>query len=403
MNRSQIAALSILILLSVWMASGLFTSQNEQDSENTEAAQPSLTKVQVLKSTARSVQRLVRVQGQVEAARVLQLKSEIEGQVEQLPAVEGQRVQAADVLVALAADYRPAQVEQMKARVRQWESELSASEKLFKRGLGSENDVIRLQAELASARANLEQMAFQLAHTQIQAPFDAVLNRLQVELGDYVDKAQVVAELVDDSELLVTGQVPQHSVGPLDVGQEVWVELAASKANSVERMKGRLKWISATADIATRSYAVEAVIKNHDELRLIGLSATLLLPLETVQGHWLPSSALGLAGDGGLSVKTVDADGLVDVVPVSLIRTEENGFWVSGLVAEVNVITLGQDFVGVGEVVEAVPATMISIPENVSVTSEQAEVQHKDIALTEPNDHSLSETSSAPGQAGGSF
>ncbi|MCG8465885.1 MAG: efflux RND transporter periplasmic adaptor subunit [Xanthomonadales bacterium] len=357
MNRSWIAAIGITVVLIVWMLSGLGNAPVEAE-QTAPATAKRLNKVQVMPSQARMVQRLVRVQGQVEAKRVISLKAEVEGKVVALPVSEGENAQRGQLLVQLAADARPAQVAEMKARVAQRDSELKAAEKLMKRGLGSENDVIRQRAEFMSAEAALDQAELQLKNTHIYAPFDAVTNRLEVELGDYVDKGEVVAQLVDDAKLVVAGQVPQHSVGSLELGQPVLVEIQTSRTAAVEQLVGQLEYVSATADTQTRSYTAEVHIDNAQKRRLIGLSATLLMPLETLAGHWVPSSALGLASDGGLQVKVVDADQRVNALAVDLIRTGQDGFWLAGLPDNANIITLGQDFVSSGEQVEVDIQTM---------------------------------------------
>lgn len=351
MNRSWIAAIGITVLLAVWMLSGIGQDPVPEDTSTNSTAHR-LNKVQVMPSQARQVQRLVRVQGQVEAKRVISLKAEVDGKVIALPVEEGDNSKQGQLLVQLAADARPAQVAEMKARVAQRESELKAAEKLRQRGLGSENDVIRQQAEFMAAEAALDQAELQLKNTHIYAPFDAVANRLEVELGDYVEKGQVVAQLVDDSKLVVAGQVPQHSVGNLALGQAVLVEIQTSRNSAIEQLVGQLEYVSATANTQTRSYTAEVHIDNQQQRRLIGLSATLLMPLETLSGHWVPSSALGLASDGGLQVKVVDAASTVNTLPVDLIRTGQDGFWLAGLPESAQIITLGQDFVSSGEEVE---------------------------------------------------
>jgi multidrug efflux system membrane fusion protein len=400
MNRSWIAAIGITVLLAVWMLSGIGQDPVTEDTSTNSTAHR-LNKVQVMPSQARQVQRLVRVQGQVEAKRVISLKAEVDGKVIALPVEEGDNSKQGQLLVQLAADARPAQVAEMKARVAQRESELKAAEKLRQRGLGSENDVIRQQAEFMAAEAALDQAELQLKNTHIYAPFDAVANRLEVELGDYVEKGQVVAQLVDDSKLVVAGQVPQHSVGNLALGQAVLVEIQTSRNSAIEQLVGQLEYVSATANTQTRSYTAEVHIDNQQQRRLIGLSATLLMPLETLSGHWVPSSALGLASDGGLQVKVVDAASTVNTLPVDLIRTGQDGFWLAGLPESAQIITLGQDFVSSGEEVEVdvhpmeAPATGVLSAAVAMASQEQSRSEAESMANDVATPDAMPETSAA--------
>ena len=349
MNRSVLSAIAVVAGLSVWMFSGM-DSQAEDTAEaplEKETVVP--TKVQVIHSTAKPVQRLVSVQGQVEALRIVQLKAEVDGRVARLPVAEGARVTAGTELIKLADDYRPAQLAEAQARLKKAQSDLRASQKLRKRGLQAENQIVADQAEVESARAQLAQIRYQLAHTRIDAPFAGVLNRRTVEQGDFVERGQQVAELVDDEQLIVTGQVPQHFVNGLQVGQAINMKLVTG-----ESLTGSLQFISATADADTRSYRVEVALENPDHRRLIGLSATLQLPVAELSGHWVPGSVLGLSTEGELQVKTLDGHDRVEIRTVELIRTDKDGFWISGLPEGVVLVSVGQHFVGAGERVDPI-------------------------------------------------
>ncbi|MCV6589867.1 MAG: efflux RND transporter periplasmic adaptor subunit [Marinobacterium sp.] len=349
MNRSVLSAVVIVAGLGAWMFSGLARTDNSPLPVEKEPQAKPLMKVQVFDSRATLVSRTISVQGQVEALRRVQIKAEVDGRVEMVPVPEGARVDKNAVLIRLAEDYRPAQLQEAKARLKQRQSDLLASQKLRKRGLQAENQIVADMAEVEAARAQLAQIRYQLQHTRIRAPFSGVLNHRNVEVGDFVERGMQVVELVDDEQLVVTGQVPQTYATVLIPGQPVEVQLVTG-----ERLEGSLKFVSATADDETRSYRAEVRLDNPEHRRLIGLSASLILPVAQLQGHRVPGSVLGLSTEGELQVKIVDKNSQVQIETVELIRTDKDGFWVSGLPANVTLISTGQHFVGAGERVEAV-------------------------------------------------
>ncbi len=352
MNRSVLSAVAIVAGLGAWMLSGQ-NSEAQDAPEPVKDSKAELMQVEVIRSHAASVLRTVSVQGQVEALRTVNIKAEVDGRVEALPVAEGARVKAGAQLIRLAEDYRPAQLVEAQARLKQRQSDLQASQKLRKRGLQAENKIVADQAEVEAARAQLAQVRYQLAHTRIKAPFAGVLNQRDVEVGYFVERGEQVAVLVDDEQLIVTGQVPQHYAGSLQLGQVVAVELVTGKT-----LQGAIRFVSATAEAATRSYRVEVALDNPEHQRLIGLSASLVLPLAQLNGHWVPSSVLGLSADGTLQVKTLDTENRVIERTVSLIRTDKEGFWVGDLPADVTLISVGQHFVGAGEQVKPVPQAL---------------------------------------------
>ena len=228
MNKSVLMALVVVVGLTVWMASGMVASEVEPAEQQTEQAEKpqALMKVAVVDSKAQGVQQVVKVQGQVEANRSLTLKAQVQGAIAQLPAPQGSRVEAGALLAKQDVEYRQAQLAEAKALLTQRKNDLAVSRKLNKRGLQSKNQVIADQAAVEAAQAQLARVRYELTSTQTKAPFAGVVNRLDVEIGDYLSVGDPLLQFVDDKRLKVTGQVPQHSIEGLALGQSVPVTLS---------------------------------------------------------------------------------------------------------------------------------------------------------------------------------
>lgn len=172
MNRSVLSALVIVVGLTGWMLSGVASQVDDVAEQPADEQSGQLMKVEVFASSARTVQRTVSVQGQVEALRSVAIKAEVDGRVEAVPVPEGARVSRGTQLIRLAEDFRPAQLAEAHARLKQRESDLEASLKLRKRGLQAENQIVADKADVEAARAQLAQIRYQLQHTRIKAPFN---------------------------------------------------------------------------------------------------------------------------------------------------------------------------------------------------------------------------------------
>lgn len=366
MNKSVLLAVIMAIGIAGWMATGIKSDTAVAPViEQTPQDKP-LMKVKVRSSNASKVQQFVRVQGHVEANRTINIKVEVDGRITALTADEGQRLQAGEKLLQLSSDYRSAQLAEAKAVLKQRKSDLAASIKLQKRGLQSESKVFADQAAVQAAEAQLAKAQHELRETRVEAPFAGILNKRMVELGDYLKVGDILGELVDDETVKITAQVPQHSVGSLDEEQSVDVVLSNG-----QEMTGKLSFISPVADSVTRSYRVEVQIPNPSHLRIIGLSATLLLPAGEELGHLLPGSVLGLDEAGNLQVKLVNEKNRVLNVPVKIIRTDSTGFWLSGLDNEIRIITIGQGFVTTGEEVKPVSDADLSLEQASKATVQE--------------------------------
>ena len=96
------------------------------------------------------------VQGQIEAWRRVELRAQVSGSVQNLDQDKGNRVAADQLLLSLSPDDRPAQVARSEADVRQRQSDVTAAKRLRERNLISANELMRLESELAKARAELD-------------------------------------------------------------------------------------------------------------------------------------------------------------------------------------------------------------------------------------------------------
>jgi multidrug efflux system membrane fusion protein len=349
MNKSILSALIVVLILAVWMISGVASDNPDKTIKpDTHSAEQTM-KVSVLNSKLKTVQRFVTLQGQVEANRVVDIKVEVDGRVANLPVLQGERVEQGVSLVTLSADYRLKQLAKAKSLVRQESNDLSATTKLKKRGLIADNKVIEDQVALSSAQADLAVIQYEVDSANVYSPFSGVLNSRTIEIGDYLQKGDVIGTLVDDRLLKVTGQLPQQNSANLQLNESVAINLSNGLATF-----GKLTYISRVADSVTRSYRVEVSVDNPTLQRFAGLTASLKIPLGTQKGHLLPSSALGLAVNGNLQIKIVTPEQRVKTVDVELIRTDGNGFWLSGLDHDAQVITQGKDFVSDGQAVEPI-------------------------------------------------
>jgi multidrug efflux system membrane fusion protein len=351
-KRSAYFSIGLLGAVTAWMLTGSLLGASRTEvafpaSPATSGSQP--MKVLVADLVAETVTRQVVVQGQLEPRRRVEIRAETAGQVIELPVEKGARVTKGKVIAKLAQDDRAAQLASAEAEVASRQLDLSASEKLGRKGMQAQTQIKSAQAALAAAEAELERLRIDLEHTSIRAPFNGVVETRAVEVGSLVERADPVVELVDASVLKAVGHVPQQSVGDLKLGQTVEVRLLDGR-----KAAGRITYLARVADSGTRSFRFEAEVQNADGALFSGVSAELRVAVSEEAGHFLSPAVLTLDDGGRVGVKVVEGADEVAFYPISLVRTEADGVWVSGLPTRVRVITRGQGFVMAGETVEPV-------------------------------------------------
>ena len=372
MGRSVLIAALAVIALVLWMLSGqLGSKDNETDSQATSEPDNSTTKMKVQTRVveAQSITREVIVQGQLEPLNIISVRAETEGNIESIFATKGQRIGRGQSIAKISIDTRNADLAVAKANMVQAENEFIAARKLQRQGLQSKFSLETATAKREAASAQVQSAELALANTDILAPLDALVEEVHVKQGDFVDRGATISTLVDNSQLLVTGQVPQQRVADVKIGQK-----AIAKLVTGQEIEGRVNYISSMADSA-RSFKVEVLIEQPPERTLTGISAQISIPVETLNAHRISPAVLSLDDNGSLGVKAVGPDNTVVFHKIEIVKTESNGAWVTGLPDNITLITLGQGFVNPGEEIIPVPAT--AREDDIEEDSQQSSNGHK--------------------------
>jgi membrane fusion protein, multidrug efflux system len=119
--------------------------------------------------------------------------------------------------------------------------------------------------------------------------------------------------------------------------------------------EGRVHYIAARADTATRTFRVEIRVPNPDRSLPSGISARVEIPVEVVRAHRVSPALVTLDDRGRLGVKTVEDDDRVTFHLIDPMRADVEGLWVTGLPERARVITVGQGFVNAGDPVRVTP------------------------------------------------
>lgn len=295
----------------------------------------------------------IRVRGRTQAFRHVNVRAETPGQVVATPFPRGARVNTGDVLCELAVDNREVELQEALSREQQARMEYEAELDLERRGLQARVTIAQRKATLDAATAAVARAQLNLERTRIRAPFSGVIEQRQIEVGDYLDMGGVCASVLDDQPMLMIGQVAEHEVGRISEGAP-----AEGRLITGEIVSGRVTFISRAADPTTRSYRLEIELDPADKVIRQGVTAEIMVATGEVMAHLIPPSSLTLDDEGTPGVKAVDNENRVQFHPVNIIGEslaldDSGGFWVTGLPASVNLITVGQELVFPGQVVRS--------------------------------------------------
>jgi len=348
-NKSYVIAALFTLGLAAWVLGGYAMKSSGKETPDAPAVAKTAAPITVSVRTqeAKPVEQFIVAQGQAEPNRTVTIRAETKGKISEILADEGASVAAGDIIVRLEPNDRKAMLLRAEARVREQQSAFEASESLGKKGYQTQRQADQIFSSLQTAKAELEEARIELERIEVKAPFEGVVLSSPMELGAYVDVNGEVATIVDNDPLVVSVRITQQDVSALKLGQSASVTFATG-----QQRDGKVRYIAARADEDTRTFRVEVELPNPNGEIPSGISAEARVPTGTVMAHFVSPAALSLNDEGKLGIKTVDEHNKVTFHTASIVLSDVDGAWITGLPPQARVITLGHGFVQIGEEVQ---------------------------------------------------
>jgi membrane fusion protein, multidrug efflux system len=360
MKASRIAAVGIVVVATLWIASGHFLPHESAESRasvRSEGAPKKPFRVAVIEAKVVEHSRKLVLAGRTEADRRVTVAARSGGVLTELRVRRGARVQEGDIIAVLSDDARKAQVAQAESLVVQRRTELEAKRKLIVSGAVPKLELVNLESQLAAAEAALAAAQAEFERGFVRAPFSGIVNDVTVEVGGAAlpMMGREIATIVALDPMLAVVEVSERRLAGLRVGDTAEVKLATGESQS-----GKIRFVARTASQGTRTYRVEVELPNRDGAIPDGISAEVAVPVAAVLAARVPRSALTIASTGDIGVRTVGDDGAVAFQRVEIVEDQQSFMWIAGLRDGARVIVRGQDFVRDGQIVETVVASEVT-------------------------------------------
>ena len=288
-RQTYITSFLTLILAIGWMLSGILSDQGFE--AKTKTTLETISSVAVLNSTALEKAKKIKVSGTTEADRLIKIRAEASGTVVSRPVKQGQFVKK-DQLIC----------------------------QLYNAGRSS--------------------------YPKVNAPFDGYLETFSVKEGDYLNTGAVCATIIDPDPMRLIGEVSEKEINFVKVGAKAGAELITGK-----KVEGVVSFVSTSASKGTRTFRVEIDVKNSDRSIRDGVSAQIEIEGDTILAHRISPSILMLGEAGELGIRTVNEENQVEFKKIEILEDSMDGIWISGLPRNIRIITIGQEYVFQGQIV----------------------------------------------------
>lgn len=353
---SHIVAIVIAAGISGWMYTGsiVIGGQTSGDgappiAEREAEKSKKLFKVRFVEVMPEQREAELLVRGKTKASAVVSVKAQVSGILEKRLVSKGDKVSAGQLVCKVDIGARAAQLSQAQAQLAKAKIDFDANSQLVKKGIVSKNVLKTMQASLDAANASIVQAKLNMDRSGIRANAAGIVQDPIAQVGDMLNVGGTCVTLIQADPIKFSGQVSEREIDNVNVGAEASINLASGKL-----VNGQVNYIAPSADSATRTFLIEIDIENADGAIRDGITARAEIKLKPVMAYRLSPSWITLADNGQIGVRSLTENDEVKFVAVKLIAQSKTGFWVAGLNPGDRIISLGQEYVVDGEIVEAV-------------------------------------------------
>ena len=191
----------------------------------------------------------------------------------------------------------------------------------------------------------------ELNRTEVKAPFRGYVERI-IKPGNFVNRGEVCAVIIELDPVTFVAEVPEAEIKNIVKGQNVSIMLVTG-----EIISSKLSFVSKSATPSTRSFRVEAEVRNPKGLIRDGITGTLEISTNKILANKISPSILLLSDSGTIGIRMVNNDNVVEFRPIKILEDTKDGLWVHGIPNASNLIVRGQGFVEDGQKVIAIRTT----------------------------------------------
>ena len=190
----------------------------------------------------------------------------------------------------------------------------------------------------------------ELNRTEVKAPFRGYVERI-IKPGNFINRGEVCAVIIELDPVTFVAEVPEAEIKNIVKGQNVSIMLVTG-----EIISSKLSFVSKSATPSTRSFRVEAEVRNPKGLIRDGITGTLEISTNKILANKISPSILLLSDSGALGIRIVNNNNVVEFRPIKILEDTQDGLWVQGIPNASSLIVRGQGFVENGQKVIAIPA-----------------------------------------------
>jgi RND family efflux transporter MFP subunit len=245
------------------ITSGFLVSCSDTTKKN-ETDQP--RPVQAIKVNSSSTINGRSFPGRAIATQEINLSFNVSGTLMELPVKIGDKIKTGALIARLDPKEFEVKLKSANAELMRDEKNFQRAKQLIQKGNISQVDYDLLETKLSVTQANLALAEKALKDTVIKAPFNGQIASVSVENYQTVASKQVIARLLDTSEIEMVIQIPENLISAIPKVDRIVVQFDAFPQ---ELIPATIKEISNEASPETRTYPVTLLMQQPKSIEIL--------------------------------------------------------------------------------------------------------------------------------------
>ncbi|WP_162846766.1 efflux RND transporter periplasmic adaptor subunit [Marinicella litoralis] len=277
----------------------------------------------------------------LEADRAATVTTKTSGIILDIIAEEGDVVNQGDVLLVLESDEQVLSLNSAKANYEKSLNNYERAQQLISKGLINKEQLDNLKYETQSLKSALDQARMNLTFTQVKAPFDGIVVKRHVKIGNLIQNATAVYEVVDFESLQAKISVPEHQWSIMKTGLDVQFSFDALSGKTIV---GKIVRVSPVVNAGSGTFQVTVSVDNSDLSLRPGLFAKADIVFDQRDDVVMVDKNAIIREDDLSYVYVIEGESAVKKVEVKLGYEMPDSFEItSGIQAGQQVVTTGKN------------------------------------------------------------
>jgi len=187
-----------------------------------------LTLVSTITVNQKPFSHQVDVRGAVQSRNNVLISAETPAAVQKVLVAEGQQVRKGQLLIAQDGEVLNRTIKELESSLDLAATMYERQKKLWEQNIGSEVQYLEMKNRKESLELKLATTKSQLNKTKIRAPFNGVVDMIDVRVGEMAQPGMPIIRLVSMTNMYIKADVSESFIGKFHQGQKVKVHFPST-------------------------------------------------------------------------------------------------------------------------------------------------------------------------------